>query len=232
MTKKRLLARIDAFLKERKKSDGGYAPVTDDEMGQLRTIIDGLIALKYEEDPDGDHPVDVILTDRTRFERPMHLPVRYAHKPVDGYSELELHLRAVSTFNSLAESAQHSASMHMRSVDVLMSDHRNKHKALVLGDTRFVAKPPKGLTLDEVRTTLLTMVKAAYRRNPCPVDFQQRNKWADDLMDKASKKLGIKFGNTTCMHTTGGVRMFIEVPAFDVTLRVVTDADGGAKAAD
>jgi hypothetical protein len=63
-----LTARVVAFIKDRKKSEGGFASVTPKEIDDLYDIIADLISLKYESDPDGDLPVRVRLVDWTRFE--------------------------------------------------------------------------------------------------------------------------------------------------------------------
>jgi len=73
---------IDRFLAEKRKSDGGYAPVTEQDWSQLNEIIDTLVMLKWSPDPDGDWPIDWKLIDRTQYE-PMHYhPVPYDHKTV------------------------------------------------------------------------------------------------------------------------------------------------------
>lgn len=69
---------IDQLLAERRKSRGGWSPVTADDLRNLRNIIDCLIAMKWEQDPDGDHPVDVDITDLTQYRRPFWLPIPHA----------------------------------------------------------------------------------------------------------------------------------------------------------
>lgn len=81
MTKKEKLHKlIDKFLQEKKKSTGGYAPVSQEEIDMLFIIISDIIALKYQEDPDGDVPVEFALVDRNQYERLHYLPVPYFHK--------------------------------------------------------------------------------------------------------------------------------------------------------
>ena len=61
---------IDTFLSQRRESDdGGWAPVTPDDMKQLDGILWALIEAKWGKDPDGDRPVEYTLVDRTRYER-------------------------------------------------------------------------------------------------------------------------------------------------------------------
>lgn len=56
--------KIDSFLAERRKSEGGYALITDQDVKDLSGIIRGLIELKCERDPDGDLPIQFALCNR------------------------------------------------------------------------------------------------------------------------------------------------------------------------
>lgn len=79
----KLLQQLERFLKERRRSEGGYAQITHQDMNDLYAIIRTIIKEKCEADPDGDYPIDVQLTDRTRF-RPLHfMPVPYIRPSVD-----------------------------------------------------------------------------------------------------------------------------------------------------
>jgi len=80
MTKQKLHALIDKFLKERKKSTGGYAPVSQEEIDTLCNIVQSLIELKYQPDPDGDVPVEFTIVDRTQYERLGYGPIPYIDK--------------------------------------------------------------------------------------------------------------------------------------------------------
>ena len=72
-----LLQRIHGWLNHVRLSEGGRAKITDDDVDELYDIIDGLIHLKCQKDPDGDLPIEFGLIDRTKFE-PMHFrPVLY-----------------------------------------------------------------------------------------------------------------------------------------------------------
>lgn len=76
---KKVLEKIEAFLNERRVSDGGFAPVTDKDMEQLHEVMYALVEAKWGSDPDGDRPLNYILIDRTKY-WPMHYqPVLYAH---------------------------------------------------------------------------------------------------------------------------------------------------------
>lgn len=72
--------KINEFLKVWKPSDGGWAKVEDAEVDQLRDIISGLIATKYEPDPDGAHPIEVEIVNRNKYERMHFFQVPYTHK--------------------------------------------------------------------------------------------------------------------------------------------------------
>lgn len=94
MTKK-LQEKIDAFLTTKRKTSGGYAPVTGKDLDQLLGIIQYLFEAKWERDPDGDLPLEFKLIDRTRFE-PMHfMPVPYMglkSSPEQMEAALEMHI--------------------------------------------------------------------------------------------------------------------------------------------
>lgn len=85
----KLIQRIDAFLAVRKKSDGGFAPVTETEMEELDEIVGGLIAAKYEKDPDGDLPVRYKLLDRTRYDPDHYVPVASTVRAKDWQEYIE-----------------------------------------------------------------------------------------------------------------------------------------------
>lgn len=87
---------IEQFLKERRHSTGGWAPVTDEDMDQLHTVIHTLIAAKWGADPDGDRPINYILIDRTKY-RPMHfVPLPYGRKAGKREEEFDSAMRNLS----------------------------------------------------------------------------------------------------------------------------------------
>jgi hypothetical protein len=217
-----LFKRIDAFLAEKKKSNGGYAPVTDQEMQQLRDIFDRLVALKYEQDPDGDLPVDAILVDRTRFEKPLYLPIRHTHKAVDGMSELELHQEAADRYSSIAQWATSRVQQSLKAVSYLLGQATKGQLPLTLGGNRYVVKPPAGLRVEDAKLALQGIAMKAYLKEPCPVDFDKRNKWAQEIAEAATKKLGCVVTARSCMHVSDGARMFFDVPALDASIRIIT----------
>lgn len=77
---KTLAKQIDDFLKVRRKSTGGWAEVTDEDMEQLSGVIGALIEAKFETDPDGDLPVEFGLTNRHTEMRSHFVSVPYEHK--------------------------------------------------------------------------------------------------------------------------------------------------------
>ena len=70
---------IATFLAERRESDGGYAPIINNDLEQLYAIIRLLIVEKFQADPDGDRPIDVHLVDRTKYWPNSYLDVEYSH---------------------------------------------------------------------------------------------------------------------------------------------------------
>lgn len=212
-TQKTLLRRIGAFLAERKKSDGGYAPVDPVEIERLHAIVADLIALKYEADPDGDQPVRVHLTDLTRYERPIHLPVRHTHRPVDNMTEIELHLQAADRYGAIAQSASERASRSSAAAIALLVETAAQHQPLTIAGVPYAVRPPAGATVDGVRLALLKLVTAAHKKAPCPEEHGPKSAWAARLADAATQKLGLKVLARTCVHTDAGLRMHFKVPA-------------------
>lgn len=70
---------IDQFLKERKKSDGGWAPVDNNELVALTKIFEKLIGAKYQKDPDGDLPIQGLFIDLTTCETMHFKPMPHTH---------------------------------------------------------------------------------------------------------------------------------------------------------
>ena len=79
---KKLISRIEWFLKEEKVSDtGGYAPVDPKEILEIYEIFNAIARLKYIADCDNDIPIDIDVLDRTRFEGSVgDIPLPYMHK--------------------------------------------------------------------------------------------------------------------------------------------------------
>lgn len=90
--KKRLENKINKFLKEKRKSDSGYAPVEKNDISDLNDIINLLLESKFELDCDGDLPVNWEVLDRTKYEpHTAIIPVPYSHKDKEG------HIKAITS---------------------------------------------------------------------------------------------------------------------------------------
>lgn len=63
---KALYERIDQFLEHHRTSDGGWASVEDGDERELGMIIDQLLWYKYDEDADGDLPINFMIVDRNK----------------------------------------------------------------------------------------------------------------------------------------------------------------------
>ena len=60
---------IDMFLEERRESlGGGWAEITEHDVGMLYRIVWELLSLKCDKDADGDYPIQVKLVNRRIFE--------------------------------------------------------------------------------------------------------------------------------------------------------------------
>lgn len=59
-----LQGKIDDFLLVQRRSEGGYALVTDQDHADLNDIIKDLIRAKCERDPDGDLPFEFSVINR------------------------------------------------------------------------------------------------------------------------------------------------------------------------
>jgi hypothetical protein len=192
--KSTLLKRIDAFLAQRKNTDGGggWAPVDPNEVHELHDIIDLLLGLKYEADSGGSAPIDVILTDRTRYQRPLHFAILYADRATDEMSVHELNMRAATLYSTLAQSAASSSTRHMDAATRLMSDDTSNQRSVKLGGRTYITLPPAGLTREAAQKKLESVFARHLRAVPCPTDFRGRLEWSDAIAEKASKALDCK----------------------------------------
>lgn len=100
---------IDKFLAERRTSDGGYAPVTEDDLNLLYQVVDSLLLEKLQEDPDGDLPVEIRIVNRHTHERMHYRPVPYLHKCKTQKDYLEHINTVMGNLSSAAEQARHMA---------------------------------------------------------------------------------------------------------------------------
>jgi hypothetical protein len=73
---KKIHEMIDKFLKDRKMCErGGYPPVTEKEITALYRLFDAIIQAKFQNDCDGDAPVNVRFVNRTKEHMPCFSPV-------------------------------------------------------------------------------------------------------------------------------------------------------------
>jgi len=63
--KTELMVKINAFLLDRRESEGGYALVTNQDHTDLNDIIEDLIDAKCERDPDGDRVFEFSVINRS-----------------------------------------------------------------------------------------------------------------------------------------------------------------------
>lgn len=71
---------LERFLEEPRESETGWAPFTDQDEKRLHVLLDALARAKWQEDADGDRPLDVTVVNRTRQE-PLHFnPLPYLYK--------------------------------------------------------------------------------------------------------------------------------------------------------
>lgn len=85
---------LDRFLEERRLSEGGWAPVSDEDKWALTQLLNELIRLKFQRDPDGDLPVQFKLIDRNVYRASAYRSVPYEHKdPVGAFRAAFTNLR-------------------------------------------------------------------------------------------------------------------------------------------
>jgi len=83
MNKVELLEQISRFLVDSRKSDGGYAEVTTEDMQQLQDIFYKICELKFQKDADGDLPINFQVVDRNKKHFLIPQPINsvfYSHK--------------------------------------------------------------------------------------------------------------------------------------------------------
>jgi len=88
----------DFLEKPRSVSDGGWAPVSEEDFKELGDVIHDLIRARWGEDPDGDLPVEFDLINRTTHQRQWFLPVPYARpceNPIEQAKQDSEHLEMV-----------------------------------------------------------------------------------------------------------------------------------------
>lgn len=71
---------LSDLLSERRESRGGYAPITRQDMRDFARLIHHVIEAKWERDPDGDLPIEVVIVNRNTHYRMYYQRVPYAHE--------------------------------------------------------------------------------------------------------------------------------------------------------
>jgi hypothetical protein len=108
---------IDKFLAERRVSDGGYAPATEDDINLLYQVVDSLLLEKWQEDLDGDLPVDIKIVNRHTHERMYYRPVPYLHKCKTQRDFLDHINTVMGNLSSAAERARSIANTTSKYMD-------------------------------------------------------------------------------------------------------------------
>lgn len=99
-----LLRAVHVYVSERRRSEGGWAAIADDDVRGLSEIVHAIIDLKCEPDPDGDRPLEVVVVDRRKEARqwPVTLPTLVDYdKPFEHGGRID---QMVSGLASLADS--------------------------------------------------------------------------------------------------------------------------------
>ena len=228
---KKLQAQIENFLKDKKKSTGGWAPVDDDEIEALETIIGALISLKYEKDPDGDLPVSAHLTDRTRFKLPFILPIPHTVSCNQQVADLSVLHDAIGRHMSMAASNSESAKSLMQVLQLEIHQAASSDSAVKLAGTEYrpVVKPNDGVELTDewlTRSALKRFIREE-KKNPCPSDWSKRQAWAQSVTKALQEAWGVHVVHEACRITTAGVSVSLRIPAIDKVIRF----DVGTKSA-
>jgi hypothetical protein len=217
---KKLQAKIEKFLADKKKSSGGWAPVDDGEIEELENIVYALIEAKYEKDPDGDLPVSAHLTDRTRFKLPVILPIPHTHSAEGDVADMH---EAISRHMTMAASHSESAKtlMQLLSGELKMMAKTERPVRLEGKVYRPVPTPNEGvqLTQEWFTTQALKRFTAIERKNPCPTDWQQRDAWGRKIVEELGKQWGVFVSLEACRITTQGLSVSLRIPAIDRVVR-------------
>ncbi|KKN96814.1 hypothetical protein LCGC14_0164580 [marine sediment metagenome] len=101
---------LNKLLAERRISDGGYAPATEQDIDQIHVLFCTIIEAKWGSDPDGDLPVEYKLINRHTEERLHYYPIPYGHRLKD----FEAMRNRVSLLMANLDMAQEAVSKMMR----------------------------------------------------------------------------------------------------------------------
>lgn len=104
---KRLEKKIDKWLAERRKSEGGgWAAITDADINGLYEIIYSLVEAKCQKDADGDTPIQVKIIDRTRYESMHYRPIPYIHEAKTDDQQQDILLTLVGNLSTATDRVQ------------------------------------------------------------------------------------------------------------------------------
>jgi hypothetical protein len=227
---KKLQTQIEKFLENKKKSEGGWAPVDEGEIDELSEIVYALIEAKYQRDPDGDLPVSAHLTDRTRFKLPLILPI--PHTRDEAVPDVSAMLEAMSNHLSMAASHSESANTLMRLVrgDIRVQADADRPVKLQGKVFRPVPTPKEGVVLEEewLKERARKLFFKEESKNPCPSDWDERKAWADRLVKKLREDWGVFVAVEACSITTSGLSVRLNVPAIDKVIRFNVGAKADA----
>jgi hypothetical protein len=185
----KISARIEAFLAEKSKSEGGFAPVGQKDMEQLSSLLEALLAAKYEKDPDGDLPVSFQLVDRTRFENTHFWMIPHAKDEAENdLSHIRSRLRAACANLSIA---QGQIDRVQRSLDYGVAERMESGRAIQFGDhiyERRTALTNHATMAEAARKHL----KAFVESNPPDIraSYQEKEAWEEKGQRALEAKLG------------------------------------------
>lgn len=107
-----LLSRINRFLKHRRKSNGGWAEITPDDISLLHDVCYELVKAKCEQDADGDRPIQVNIVNRRLYWPCHYLHTRYEYKLEDEEFPREIQSRMANV------------NMAIKSLENIMYEHQ------------------------------------------------------------------------------------------------------------
>lgn len=222
------LAKLNAFLDQPRASvDTSWPTVTEEDMQELWGLVGDLIDLKFERDCDGDSVIDVILTDRSRYEKPLYLPIPWSSQRTgsdDDAPDLQKCVEAAQRHSCMAKHHQERSDQELRKLQMLMSGCAEKHTPVKLNGLEYRVPVPAGMTLQTVAAAAHEAVAERVAQEPFPDGYSESRAWAEKAAKLASEKAGVKVLARTSMKDERGLRFFMDVPSFSETIRVVYKA--------
>lgn len=220
---KRLQARIEKFLANKKKSSGGWAPVDEGEVEELSELVYAIIEAKYDKDPDGDLPVSAHLTDRTRYKLPFIMPIPHLVKRSHELEDISVLHEVIGRHMTMAASHSESAKSAMQMLGGELKVMAQTERSICLEGKvyRPVPTPNEGVQLTEewFTTQALKRFTAVERKNPCPADWQQRDAWGRKIVAELGKQWGVFVSLEACRLTAKGVHVALNIPAINKVIR-------------